>query len=180
MESTVRPFPARFKAERTVCSVSASRFAVISSNKRMRGWLQQPGNGKQLPLSLGEKTWFAGSVVAFRETAYNFIQSCKTCGSLGLFQCDIRVKQGDLVQDRSGNHGKILFYTADDLSSLVFRECIGRLSVNKNVSFLRCISPKSSLKIVLFPAPVRPVKVTCSPSFTEKLRDCRISGSLSS
>lgn len=143
MESTVRPSEARRSASSTRASVSASRFAVISSSSSTAGFAgHRAGNGQQLPLPLRKHAVCADGIVPVRKRADGVIHSRQFRGILRHFLGDGRVGKRNLVKHRPRHAGEALLHAADARAALMVGNRRNVHAADGNIPFFRRIKPQ--------------------------------------
>ena len=136
---TVRSFATRFNASNTAFSVSASRFAVISSNSSICG-------SATAALAMDKSCHCPcenNSGVHF--VSYPFSVLSITSSNPSALPLLLRglpngfIIQRDLIAHHSRNHVEGLFYIAEQFPFLFLPDCRCRSSVDQNLSALRFV-----------------------------------------
>ena len=116
MEITMRSADTRFSAFKTACSVSTSRFAVISSRRRSSGSAAAArAMESSLPLSLGEQLRRALRIVAVLHLHNVLVQAGQNRGPLHRFHGNVFIKQRDLFFDCARHPVEGLLHIAEQL-----------------------------------------------------------------
>ena len=135
---TVRSFATRFNASNTAFSVSASRFAVISSNSSICGSATAAlamDKSCHCPCENNSGVHF----VSYPFSELSITSSNPVSSATAFTRSAGMVSQRDLIAHRSRNHVEDLFYIAEQFPFLFLPDCHCRSSVDQNLSALRFV-----------------------------------------